>query len=73
MQIKQAELQLKTQKSQADIQNDAAQLELDRQELELDAQKMGAKLAADRRTASTKLDLDLMKTQSEAANKRNKE
>jgi len=49
------------------MQIDAAQLELDKQELEIDAQKAGAKLAADRRTANTKLDLDLMK---EVTNKR---
>ena len=65
--MKQAELQLKAQKDQSDMQIDAAQLELDKQELELDAQKVGAKLAADRRTANTKLDLDLMK---EVTNKR---
>ena len=73
MQIKQAEIQRKTQKDQADVAIDQQQLEIERQELEIDAQKAGAKLAADRRTANTKLDLDLMKTQSEVANKRNKE
>jgi hypothetical protein len=61
MQIKQAELQLKAQKNQGDLQIDAAKLELDKQELQIDAQKAGAKLAADRRVANTKLDLDLMK------------
>jgi hypothetical protein len=45
------------------------QIEIEKQALQIDAQKAGAKLAADRRTASTKLDLDLMKTKSEAANK----
>jgi len=60
-QIKQAELQLKAQKTMADTRIDEAQLELDKQELEIDAQKAGAKLAADRRTANTKLDLELMK------------
>jgi len=61
MQIKQAELQLKAQKTMADTRIDEEQLKLDKQELQIDAQKAGAKLAADRRTASTKLDLDLMK------------
>ena len=60
-QLKQAELQRKTQKDQADATIDLEQLKLDKQELEIDAQKTGAKLAADRRTASTKLDLDLLR------------
>ena len=68
-QLKQGELQRKTQKDQADATIDLEQLKLDKQGLEIDAQKAGAKLAADRRTASTKLDLDLMKTKSEVANK----
>ena len=72
-QIKQAEVQRKAQKDQMDAQIDQQQLELDRQELEIDAQKAGAKLAADRRTANTKLDLDLMKAQSDAMNKQRKE
>jgi hypothetical protein len=67
MQVKQAELQRKTQKDQADATIDLEQLKLDRQELEIDAQKAGAKLAADRRVASNKLDLDLMR---EVTNKR---
>ena len=70
MQLKQAELQRKTQKDQADAAMDQQQLEIERQELEIDAQKAGAKLAADRRTANTKLDLDLMKTTSEVNKKR---
>jgi len=70
MQLKQAELQRKTQKDQADAAIDQQQLEIERQELEIDAQKAGAKLAADRRTANTKLDLDLMKTTSEVNKKR---
>ena len=72
-QIKQAELQRKAQKDQMDNQIDQQQLELERQELEIDAQKTGAKLAADRRTANTKLDLDLMKARSDAMNKQRKE
>ena len=56
-----------------DNQIDQQQLELDRQELEIDAQKAGAKLAADRRTANTKLDLDLMKARTDAMNKQRKE
>jgi len=72
-QIKQAEVQRKAQKDQMDAQIDQQQLELDRQELEIDAQKAGAKLAADRRTANTKLDLDLFKAQSDAMNKQRKE
>lgn len=60
-QLKQAELQRKMQKDQADVAVDQQQLEIERQELQIDAQKAGAKLAADRRTANTKLDLDLMK------------
>jgi hypothetical protein len=72
-QIKQAEVQRKTQKDQMDNQIDQQQLDIERQELEIDAQKAGAKLAADRRTANTKLDLDLMKAQSDAMNKQGKE
>jgi len=70
IQLKQAELQRKTQKDQADVTIDQQQLEIERQELEIDAQKAGAKLAADRRTANTKLDLDLMKATSEVDRKR---
>ena len=66
MQIKQSELQLKAQKTMADTRIDEERLEIDRQELQIDAQKAGAKLAADRRVASNKLDLDLLK---EAKNK----
>ena len=69
-QLKQAELQRKMQKDQADVSVDQQQLEIERQELEIDAQKAGAKLAADRRTANTKLDLDLMKATSEVDRKR---
>ena len=72
-QIKQAEVQRKAQKDQMDNQIDQQQLELERQELEIDAQKTGAKLAADRRTANTKLDLDLMKARADAINKQRKE
>jgi hypothetical protein len=61
-QLKQQELQLKAQKNQADAIIDAKQLEIEQQELQIDAQKAGAKLAADRRKDSTKLDLDLLKT-----------
>ena len=68
-QIKQAEIQRKTQKDQMDNQIDQQQLDIERQELELDAQKASAKMAADRRTANTKLDLDIMKTRSDALNK----
>ena len=70
MQLKQAELQRKMQKDQADAAMDQQQLEIERQELEIDAQKAGAKLAADRRTANTKLDLDLMKATSGVDKKR---
>ena len=73
MQIKQGELQRKMQKDQIDASIDMEQIAIAKQELEIDAQKAGAKLAADRRTANTRLDLDLMKTQSEAASKLNKE
>ena len=66
MQIKQSELQLKAQKTMADTRIDEERLEIDRQELQIDAQKAGAKLAADRRVASNKLDLDLLR---EAKNK----
>ena len=72
-QIKQAELQRKAQKDQMDNQINQQQLEIERQELEIDAQKAGAKLAADRRAANTKLDLDLMKARSDAMNKQRKE
>jgi len=65
-QLKQAELQRKTQKDQADATIDMEQLKLAKQELEIDAQKAGAKLAADRKTANTRLDLDLLR---EAKNK----
>ena len=73
MQIKQGELQRKMQKDQTDASIDMEQIAISKQELEIDAQKAGAKLAADRRTANTRLDLDLMKTQSEAASKLNRE
>ncbi len=72
-QIKQAEVQRKAKKDQMDAEIDRQQLEIDKQELQIDAQKAGAKLAADRRTANTKLDLDLMKAQSDAMNKQRKE
>ena len=72
-QIKQAEVQRKTQKDQMDAQIDLQQLDIERQELQIDAQKAGAKLAADRRTANTKLDLELMKTQVNATNQKRKE
>ena len=72
-QIKQAEVQRKAQKDQMDNQIDQQQLDIERQELEIDAQKAGAKLAADRRTANTKLDLDLMKARTDAMNKQRKE
>jgi hypothetical protein len=72
-QIKQAEVQRKAKKDQMDAEIDRQQLEIDKQELQIDAQKAGAKLAADRRTANTKLDLDLMKAQSDATNKQRKE
>jgi hypothetical protein len=72
-QIKQAEVQRKTQKDQMDNQIDQQQLEIERQELQIDAQKAGAKLAADRRTANTKLDLDMVKARTDAMNKQRKE
>jgi hypothetical protein len=72
-QAQQAEAQRKVQKDQADVQIDLQQLDIERQELEIDAQKAGAKLAADRRTASNKLDLDLLKTRTDASNKQRKE
>jgi len=56
-----------------DNQIDQQQLAIDRQELEIDAQKAGAKLAADRRTANTKLDLDMVKARTDAMNKQRKE
>jgi len=68
-QFKQQELQLKAQKNQADALIDAEQLKIEQQELQLDAQKMGAKLAADRRKDSTKLDLDLLKTIKDSNNR----
>jgi len=73
LQIKQGELQRKTQKDQLDAQIDQQQLEIEKQELDIDAQKAGAKLAADRRTANTKLDLDLMKARTDANSKQRKE
>jgi len=73
MQLKQAELQRKMQKDQTDAAIDMEQIAIAKQELAIDAQKAGAKLAADRRTANTKLDLDLMKTKNEAASKLNRE
>jgi len=69
-QYKQQELQLKAQKNQADALIDAEQLKIEQQELQLDAQKIGAKLAADRRKDSTKLDLDLLKTIKDSNNNR---
>jgi len=73
MQLKQADLERKTQKDLADVQINKQQLDIETQELQIDAQKAGAKLAADRKTANTKLDLDLMKATSEVETKRNKE
>jgi hypothetical protein len=72
-QIKQAEVQRKAQKDQMDAEIDRQQLEIDRQELEIDAQKAGAKLAADRRAANNKLDLELIKTGVNATNQERKE
>jgi len=72
-QIKQAEVQRKAQKDQMDNKIDQQQLAIDQQELEIDAQKAGAKLAADRRTANTKLDLDMVKARTDAMNKQRKE
>jgi hypothetical protein len=71
-QIKMQELQLKAQAQQSDAQMDQAELQLKQQELQIDAQKAGAKLAADRKTANTKLDLELGKVKLEA-NKKPKE
>ena len=62
MQIKQQELQLKAQGNMQDAQISQAELQIKQQELQIDAQKAGAKLAADRRKDTTKLDLDLLKT-----------
>ena len=72
-QIKQAEVQRKAQKDQMDNQIDQQQLAIDRQELEIDAQKAGAKLAADRRATTNKLDLELLKTEVNATNQKRKE
>ena len=72
-QIKQAEVQRKAQKDRMDAEIDRQQLEIDRQELEIDAQKAGAKLAADRRAANNKLDLELIKTGVNATNQERKE
>jgi hypothetical protein len=73
IQIKQAELQRKTQKDQADVAIDQAQIMLEEKELQLDTEKTVAKMAADRRKDATKLELDAVKTATNAANKRNKE
>tara|TARA_R110000787_G_scaffold51498_2_gene122022 strand:- start:2207 stop:4672 length:2466 start_codon:yes stop_codon:yes gene_type:complete len=70
MQLKQAELQRKTQKDQADVAIDQAQLELEARELQLDTEKTVAKMAADRRRDAAKIELDAVKTASDAANKR---
>ena len=69
-QIKMQELQLKAQAQQADAQMDQAELQLKQQELQIDAQKAGAKLAADRKVANTKLDLELGKAKMEANKKK---
>ena len=63
----------KAQKDQMDNQIDQQQLAIDRQELEIDAQKAGAKLAADRRATTNKLDLELLKTEVNATNQKRKE
>jgi len=68
-QFKMQELQLKAKAQQSDAQMDQAELQLKQQELEIDAQKAGAKLAADRKTANTKLDLELGKVKLEASKK----
>jgi hypothetical protein len=69
IQIKQAELQRKTQKDQADVAIDQAQIMLEEKELQLDTEKTVAKMAADRRKDATKLELDAVKTATDAANK----
>jgi len=58
-QVKQAELQMKQQKIMLDAKMDAQQLRLDEQELTLNAKKDGLKMAADRRTANAKIDIEL--------------
>ena len=58
-QVKQAELQMKQQKIMIDAKMDAQQLRLDEQELTLNAKKDGLKMAADRRTANAKIDIEL--------------
>ena len=58
-QIKQAELQLKAQKNQVDTMLEAKKLKLEEEELVLTAKKDGLKMAADRRTANAKIDLEV--------------
>jgi len=67
-QIKQAELQLKQQKNQADTMIDAKKLKLEEEELMLTAQKDGLKMAADRRTANAKIDLEVERMMQNAQN-----
>jgi len=62
MQLRQAELQQKAKEAQADAVLEAEKLKIDQQEVDLEAEKQGAKLAADRRRDSSKLDLELLKT-----------
>jgi len=62
VQIKQQEVQRKAAKDQADVMRDAKKLELEEQELMMDAEKDGIKMAADRRVANTKLDLETIQT-----------
>ena len=62
IQLQAGELERKSKKDQADMLIEAEKLKLEEQELQIDAQKSGAKLAADRRKDSTKLDLDILKS-----------
>jgi hypothetical protein len=71
MQIKQAEVQRKTQKDQMDAKIKQSELQInaqvDMERLKLDAQKAGASAAATRRTDRNKLDLELIKTLAQQA------
>jgi len=71
-QIKQAELQLKAQKNQVDTMLEAKKLKLEEEELVLTAKKDGLKMAADRRTANAKIDLEVERMMQNAQNQKPK-
>ena len=62
LQIKKAEVDRKAQKDKTDALLDLEKLKLDKAELEIKTQRDNVKLAAEKRQADNKLDLDVFKT-----------